>query len=137
MFQVFGAVRVICLRVYIVSVFKNGPSKICGGHPLKNLKLSLSSVCSERCLPKFLLSPFLNTLFHMYSFFCQYFTLKFRLTQYMDVFLRNHAFSTYEKFSKKLTFFSWMCRHSSPDVEGCVWNCFQVENSNVTWENVT
>ena len=61
-------------------VFKNGPSKICGRQPLKNLKvygllkqtISLQAdhipssrpypfKCFKGCLPQILLSPFLNT----------------------------------------------------------------------------
>ena len=38
-------------------VFKNGPSKICGKQPLKNLK---------GCLSQILLGSFLNTFSHIY-----------------------------------------------------------------------
>ena len=38
-------------------VFKNGPSKMCGRQPLKNLK--------SYGFPQILLGPFLNTLSHM------------------------------------------------------------------------
>ena len=48
------------------NVFKNGPIKICGTQPLKNLR---DMVCLSRffkgCLPQILLDPFLNTLSHM------------------------------------------------------------------------
>ena len=43
-------------------LFKNGPSKICGRQPLKNLK---PSKYFKGCLPHILISPFLNTLIHM------------------------------------------------------------------------
>ena len=50
-------------------VFKNGPIKICGRLPLKNLK---DMVCylfkfSKGCLPKMLLGPFLYTLSQMFD----------------------------------------------------------------------
>ena len=40
-------------------VFKNGPSKICGRQPSKNLKFF------KGCLPQILLGPFLNILSHI------------------------------------------------------------------------
>ena len=52
-------------------VFKNGPSKVCGRQPLKNLKkyhvLKLTIIIEifKGCLPQILLCPFLNTLSHM------------------------------------------------------------------------
>ena len=51
-----------------ITLFKNGPSKICGRQPLKNFR---DIVCLSRpyhfkffkgCLPQILLGPFLNTL---------------------------------------------------------------------------
>ena len=64
-------------------IFKNGPSKICGRRPLKNLKWYM--VCLNRqyhfsffkdCLPQILLSSFLNTLSHMSSkIFCSVYCL--------------------------------------------------------------
>ena len=41
-----------------VEVLKNGPSKICGKQPLKNLRW-------YGCLTQILLGPFLNTLIHV------------------------------------------------------------------------
>ena len=41
------------------TILKNGPSKICGRQPLKNLKFF------KGYLPQILLGPFLNTLFHL------------------------------------------------------------------------
>ena len=52
-------------------VFKNGPSKIYGRQPLKNLKgygllkPTISLQIFEGCRPQILLGPFLITLFHM------------------------------------------------------------------------
>ena len=46
-----------------VKVFKNGPSKVCGRQPLKNLRISLQIF--KGCLAQLLLGPFLNTLNHM------------------------------------------------------------------------
>ena len=43
-----------------VEVLKNGPSKICGKQPLKNLRW-------YGCLTQILLGPFLNTLIHVLS----------------------------------------------------------------------
>ena len=43
-------------------VFKNGPSKICGRQPLKNLKDSIKFF--KGGLPQILLGPFLNFLYH-------------------------------------------------------------------------
>ena len=58
-------------------VFKNGPSKTCGRQPLKNLKrYDLLKICFswpyhfkffKGCLPQILLSPFLNTLSHIFG----------------------------------------------------------------------
>ena len=47
-----------------VKVFKNGPSKICGRQPLKNLKCYGLHYLTffKGCLPQILLSPFLNTM---------------------------------------------------------------------------
>ena len=42
-------------------VFKNGPSKICGRQPSKNLK-GYGLQIFKGCLPQILLGPFLNTL---------------------------------------------------------------------------
>ena len=42
-------------------VFKNGPSKICGRQPLKNLKFKFF----KGCLPQILLGSLLNTLSHI------------------------------------------------------------------------
>ena len=49
-------------------VFKNGPSKICGRQPLKNLKYSrpYHFKLFKGCLQQILLGPFSNSLFHMY-----------------------------------------------------------------------
>ena len=53
-----------------VRVFKNGPSKISGRHPLKNLKgyglpqQTISLQIFKGRLPQILLGPFLNTLSH-------------------------------------------------------------------------
>ena len=49
-----------------VKVFKNGPSKICGRQPLKNLVIwsALHFKFFKGCLPKILVGPFLNTLTH-------------------------------------------------------------------------
>ena len=53
-------------------VFKNGPSKICGGHPIKNLKgyglvsRTYPFKLFKGCLLHILLDPFLNTLFHIF-----------------------------------------------------------------------
>ena len=46
-------------------VFKNGPSKICGRQPLKNLKWPYQFKFFKGCLPQVLLGPFLNTLTQM------------------------------------------------------------------------
>ena len=50
-------------------VFKNGPSKICGKQPLKNLNSALSRPYPFKffkgCLPQILFGPFFNTLSHM------------------------------------------------------------------------
>ena len=43
-------------------VFKNGPSKICGKQPLKNLK---GYGLPKGCLSQILLDQFLNTLSHI------------------------------------------------------------------------
>ena len=54
-----------------VKVFKNGPSKICGRHPLKNLKCygllrqTISLKFFKGCLPQILLGPFLNNVIHL------------------------------------------------------------------------
>ena len=58
-------------------VFKNEPSKTCGRQPLKNLKrYGLLQIYWSRpyhfkffkgCLPQILLSPFLNTLSHIFG----------------------------------------------------------------------
>ena len=50
-------------------VFKNGPSKICGRQPLKNLKghglyKQIALRMFKGCLPQILLGPFLNALSH-------------------------------------------------------------------------
>ena len=45
-------------------VFKNGPSKICGRHPSKNLKLYRFKYF-KGYLSQILLGPFLNSLPHM------------------------------------------------------------------------
>ena len=50
-------------------VFKNGPSKICGRQPLKNLKghglyKQITLRMFKGCLPQILLGPFLNALSH-------------------------------------------------------------------------
>ena len=42
-------------------VFKNGPSKICGRQPLKNLK-GYGLLLFKGCIPQILLGLFLNTL---------------------------------------------------------------------------
>ena len=55
----YGLVGSLCLEDRWVKVFKNGPSKICGRKPLKNLKWY--GVCLD-CLPQILLGPFLNIL---------------------------------------------------------------------------
>ena len=47
-----------------VKVFKNGPSKICGRQPLKNLGRSYHFKFFKGCLPQISLGPFLNTLTH-------------------------------------------------------------------------
>ena len=53
--------------------YENGPSKICGRQPLKNLKrygLLSRAFCSKffkGCLPPIPLAPFSNTLFHLNS----------------------------------------------------------------------
>ena len=43
-------------------VFKNGPSKICGRQPLRNLKWY---GLLKGCLLQIILDPFLNTLLHI------------------------------------------------------------------------
>ena len=51
-----------------VKVFKNGPSKICGRQPSKNLKwygLPNHFKFFKGSLPQILLGPFLNTLTHI------------------------------------------------------------------------
>ena len=51
-----------------VKVFKNGPSKICGRQPLKNLKwygLLYHFKFFKGWLPQILLGPFLNSLSHI------------------------------------------------------------------------
>ena len=49
-----------------ISVFKNGPSKMCGTQLLKNLKwYGLRNQTRPGCLPQILLGPFLNTLTHI------------------------------------------------------------------------
>ena len=48
-------------------VLKNGPSKICGRQPLKDLKghgLLKQTISLQGCLPQILLGPILNTLSH-------------------------------------------------------------------------
>ena len=50
-----------------VKVFKNGPSKICGWQPLRNLKWY---GLQAGCLPRNLLVPFLNILTHILLLFC-------------------------------------------------------------------
>ena len=53
-----------------VKEFKNGPSKICGRQPLKNLKYlnrPYHFKCFKGCLPQILLGPFLNILTHIFS----------------------------------------------------------------------
>ena len=56
----------------VLSFLQNGPSKICGRQPLKNLKgFGLLQVDHtplnfvKGCLPQMLLGPYLNTLSHM------------------------------------------------------------------------
>ena len=44
-------------------VFKNGPSKICGRQPLKNLKWYEQTISLKDCFPQILLDPFLNTIY--------------------------------------------------------------------------
>ena len=51
------------IYVIWVKLFKNGPSKICGRHPSKNLKCT--SNFFKGCLPQILFGPFLNTLTHI------------------------------------------------------------------------
>ena len=48
-----------------IKVFKNGPSKICGRQPLKNMK-SYHYKFFKGCLPQILLGPFLNALTQMF-----------------------------------------------------------------------
>ena len=48
---------------FMRQVFKNGPSKICGRQPLKNLKgYGLLNTVFKDCLPQILLGAILNTL---------------------------------------------------------------------------
>ena len=54
-----------CKYLIWVKVFKNGPSKICGRQPLKNLK-SYYFKFFKGCLPQLLLGPFLKTLSSIY-----------------------------------------------------------------------
>ena len=50
-----------------IKVFKNGPSKVCGRQPLKNLrwKQTISLQILKGYLSQILLGPFLNTLTHI------------------------------------------------------------------------
>ena len=51
-------------------VFKNGPSKICGRQPLKNMKgygLPRADHTLKGCHPQISFGPFLNILSQMYS----------------------------------------------------------------------
>ena len=48
-----------------IKVFKNGPSKICGRQPLKNMK-SYHYKFFKGCLPQILVGPFLNALTQMF-----------------------------------------------------------------------
>ena len=57
-------------------VFKNGPSKICGRQPLKNLK---RYGLLTGCLLQILLGPFLNTFSHL---LLGYSVTLFRLTYF-------------------------------------------------------
>ena len=50
----------------IGQVLKNGPSKICGRQPLKNLKYLFKFF--KGCLPQILHGPILNTLSHINPF---------------------------------------------------------------------
>ena len=67
-------------------VFNNGPSKICGTQPLKNLKgygllkQTISLKFFKGCLPQNLLSTLLNTLFRM-NLYCE----KLRTHRYTDI----------------------------------------------------
>ena len=59
-----------------VKVIKNGPSKICGRQPLKNLEgYDLHVNFFKDCLPQMLLGPFLNTLTQMFDLHFQLLTL--------------------------------------------------------------
>ena len=50
-----------------VKVFKNGPSKICGRQPLKNLgDMVRLRKFFKGCLPQIFFGPFLNTLTHIF-----------------------------------------------------------------------
>ena len=52
-------------KIKCVKVFKNGPSKICGRQPLKNLKWYGVPKLFKGCPPQYLLGSFLNTLTHI------------------------------------------------------------------------
>ena len=72
-------------RMYkIRNVFKNGPSKICGRQPLKNLKgyglpkQTYSFKFFMGFLPPILLGPFLNALYHMHHRKKNHCTVKFQ-----------------------------------------------------------
>ena len=63
-----GTLVVNRLKYMWDKVFKNGPSKICGRQPLKNLKeygRPYSFKFFKGSLPQILLGPFLNTLTHV------------------------------------------------------------------------
>ena len=70
-------------------IFKKGPSKICGRKLLKNLKwYGLSRPFFKGCLPRILLDPFLNTLFHMSA----YRTETGRVTEVKDEIFGGHYY---------------------------------------------
>ena len=55
---------VICCNTIQDKVFKNGPSKVCGSQPLKDLK-GYPFKFFKGCLPQILFGPFLNALSHI------------------------------------------------------------------------